>query len=183
MGKIEVFLGPMFAGKTTSLIKRAKELESQGKKVKVFKPAVDSRYGENVICTHDKVSLKSFNVKSLEEAKVDDADVIIIDEFHFFPSSLIDYCEAWKKLGKHVVVAGLNSDHLGEPIKFSDLKKSSEDLKSVADEVYLLKSKCAICGKEATMTERLVKSDSYQAVGGAESYRPVCKEHHPRWRK
>ena len=55
MGKIEVFIGPMFAGKTTSLIRRVKELKAEGKKVKVFKPSVDNRYGEDVICTHDKL--------------------------------------------------------------------------------------------------------------------------------
>jgi thymidine kinase len=183
MGKIEVFWGPMFAGKTTSLIKRAKELESQGKKVNIFKPVSDNRYGEDIICTHDKQVMKAYNIKSLEEIKTDDADVIILDEFHFFPSSLLDCCKRWKENGKHIILAGLYFDHLGEPIKFNDFKKSSEDLKKIADEIHLLKSKCAVCGKEATMTERIVNSDNYFLVGGSEAYRPVCEKHHPKWKK
>lgn len=183
MGKIEAFMGPMFAGKTTALIRRAKELENQGKKIKIFKPVVDNRYGEDVVCSHDKISIKACNVKSLDEINVDDLDVVVVDEFHFFPSDLIDCCKMWKEAGKHVIVAGLDLDHTGNPIRFSDLKKNSEELKELADEVHLLKSRCVICGKEATMTERFVKSDVYQLVGGAEAYRPVCKEHHPKWKK
>lgn len=183
MGKIEVFLGPMFAGKTTSLIKRTKELESKGKKVKVFKPVVDDRYGKGIICTHDKLSLRAHNIKDIKEAKVKDADVVIIDEFFFFKDNLLDYCKKWKEEGRHVIVAGLNLNYLGYPIRFVDSQKSSEDLKSIADEIHLLKSKCAVCGKEATMTERIIKSDGEKLVGGPEAYRPVCKKHHPKWKR
>lgn len=182
MGKIELFIGPMFAGKTTALIKRAKELESQGKKIQVFKPKMDNRYGEEVICTHDKLELKAYNIKSLEEVKTD-ADVIIIDEFHFFPSKLIDYCKTWKNEGKHVIVSGLNLSYLGDPIKLIDLEKGVEELKEIADEIHLLKAKCSVCGKEATMTEMTIDADDTHIVGGAEKYRPVCEKHHPKWKK
>lgn len=182
MGKIEVFIGPMFSGKTTALIKRAKELEGKGKKIKVFKPAADNRYGEEVICTHDESELKAYNAKSIEEIKAD-TDVIIIDEFHFFTSKLVDYCKKWKNEGKHVIIAGLNLNYLGEPISFIDLEKGVEDLKEIADEIHLLKAKCAVCGKEADMTEMTVEANNTHLVGGAEKYRPVCREHHPRWRR
>lgn len=183
MGKIEVFMGPMFSGKTTAMIKKVKELESQGKKVRVFKPARDNRYSENFIYTHDRVSFKAHNIKNLKEAEVKCVDVIAVDEFHFFSSNLIDHCKKWKAEGKHILLAGLDLSYLGTPKKFLDLKKDSEDLKRIANKVHLLKSKCAVCGKDATMTERLVESDEYSLVGGSESYRPVCKEHHPRWKK
>lgn len=183
MGKIEVFWGPMFAGKTTSLIRRAKELESQGKKVKVFKHSIDNRYQEDSICTHDKTPLKAYKIKGLQEVETRDVDVIVIDEFHFFSSSLIEYCKEWKKSGKHVILAGLNLDHQGNPIKFRDSKKDSEDLKKIADEIHYLKAKCSVCGEEATMTERIIKDEEYFLVGGPEAYRPVCERHHPRWKK
>ena len=183
MGKIELFLGPMFSGKTTSMINRIKELESQGKKIKIFKPVADARYGKNVICTHDKLSLTACKIKDMEEAEVKEADVVAIDEFFFFKDNLIECCVKWKNEGKHVLIAGLDLDHKGLPIKFVDSQKSSDELIKIADEVNLLKSKCAVCGKEATMTERIAKSDSERLVGGAESYRPVCKKHHPKWKK
>lgn len=183
MGKIEVILGPMFSGKTTFLINRIKELKAEGKRVKVFKAARDNRYGEDIICTHDNLFLKAHKIKDVKEVEIKDADVIAIDEFHFFSSNLIKYCEKWKDEGKHVLVTGLELGYLGVPKKFMDLKKSSEDLKKIADKIHFLKAKCAVCGKEATMTERTVESDEYSLVGGAEAYRAVCEEHHPRWKK
>ena len=183
MGKIEVFLGPMFAGKTTSIIKRVKELEKDGKKVRIFKPAVDDRYGSEVICTHDKVSLKAYNIKAVEEAKVDDADVVVFDEYFFFRDNLLNYCKRLKDEDKHVILAGLETDYLGNPMKFVDSEKGSEDIKKIADEIHYLKSKCSVCGKDATMTERTASSEDNKLVGGAEAYRPVCKEHHPKWKR
>lgn len=182
MGKIEVFLGPMFSGKTAVLINKIKKLKSQSKKVKVFKPVVDNRYGKNLICSHDKVSLKAYNIKNVEEAEVNDCDVIVFDEYFFFKDDLLDYCLRWKKEGKHVILAGLDLDYTGSPIKFVNSNKSSEDLIRIADEVHFLKARCVVCNKEATMTERIAKSNDIHLVGGAESYRAVCKEHHPRWK-
>ncbi|MBU4501599.1 MAG: hypothetical protein KKA79_03345 [Nanoarchaeota archaeon] len=183
MGKIDVLLGPMFSGKTTSLIKRVQELEDEGKTVKIFKPRVDNRYGEEVICSHDKISRKAYNIQDISEAEVEKVDVVVIDEYFFFKDNLLDYCKIWKDKGKHVIVAGLDLDHKGEPMPFIDSEKTSQDLIDMADEVTYLKSKCEICGKEATMTERTVESNTERLVGGTEYYRPVCKEHHPKWKK
>ena len=183
MGKIELFLGPMFSGKTTYLINKVKELESKGKNVKVFKPVVDDRYGDNIICSHDNISLKAYNIKDIKEAEVSDCDVVVIDEYFFFKDNLLDYCKRWKEEGKHVIVAGLDLNYLGNPIKLVDSEKSSDDLKKIADKINLLKSKCAVCGGEATMTERISKSNKEKLVGGSETYRPVCEKHHPKWKK
>lgn len=184
MGKIEVIAGPMFSGKTTFWINRIKELKAEGKKVKVFKADRDNRYGNNdTVYTHNKLSLKAQKIKDVSEIGAEDINVIAIDEFHFFPSNFIEFCKKWKREGKHVLITGLDLDYLGNPKKFTDLKKSFEDLKSISDKIHFLKSKCAICGKEATMSERIVNSNEDSLVGGAESYRSVCKEHHPKWKK
>lgn len=182
MGKIEVFLGPMFSGKTTALIKRVEELKKQGKKVKVFKPTVDDRYGDSVICSHDKVSLEAYSIKDIEEADVYSCDVVVVDEYFFFKDNLLDYCKKWKDAGKHVLVSGLNLSYLGEPMPFIDSQKGVEDLKKLADDVHFLTAKCAVCGEKATMTERTVKAEG-RLIGGAEAYRAVCKKHHPKWKK
>ena len=114
MSKIEVITGPMFSGKTTTLIRRVKELKD--KRIKVFKPKVDNRYKEDAICSHDNISVEAMNIESMEDIDKNskDADVIVIDEFHFFPSILIEYCQKWKNEGKHVITAGLNIDYTGE---------------------------------------------------------------------
>jgi len=183
MGKIELFLGPMFSGKTTALINRYNELEKELKKINVYKPAIDKRYGETVICSHDKISITAYNIKNIEDINTNDTDVIIVDEFFFFKDNLIDHSKKWKKEGKHVIIAGLDMDYMGEPMKFSNSEKTSEDLIKIADEVHYLKANCAVCGKDASMTDRTIESEDIHVVGGTEAYRPVCKEHHPKWKK
>lgn len=53
-GRIEMIIGPMFAGKSTELIRRVKRLEISGKKCLTIKYILDDRYSVDNISTHDK---------------------------------------------------------------------------------------------------------------------------------
>jgi predicted AAA+ superfamily ATPase len=53
-GRIELIMGPMFAGKSTELLRRVNRLEISGKKVLNVKYVADSRYSCDSISTHDK---------------------------------------------------------------------------------------------------------------------------------
>lgn len=184
MSKIEVITGPMFSGKTTMLIKRVEGLKKD-KKIKVFKPRIDDRYKENAVCSHDNVSVEAINTENMKDIDENtrDADVVVIDEFHFFPSSLINYFKKWQKEGKHIIAAGLNTDYKGEEMMFLDLKKGFNDLKKIADDITYLTSKCYICGEDATLQLRTADSKELKLVGGKEAYQPVCEKHHPKWKK
>jgi thymidine kinase len=46
-------MGPMFAGKSTELLRRVNRLEISGKKCFSIKYSADTRYCENQISTHD----------------------------------------------------------------------------------------------------------------------------------
>ena len=63
MGQIEIICGPMFAGKTEELIRRANRLEYAKKKYLVFKPEIDDRYSVNEIVSHSKYRKNSINIK------------------------------------------------------------------------------------------------------------------------
>ncbi|MDO9155816.1 MAG: thymidine kinase, partial [Sediminibacterium sp.] len=52
-GWIEVICGSMFSGKTEELIRRLKRAKIANLKVEIFKPAVDKRYHENDVVSHD----------------------------------------------------------------------------------------------------------------------------------
>jgi len=52
-GRIELIIGPMFAGKSTELVRRVKRFEISGKKCLTIKYQSDSRYSSNHISTHD----------------------------------------------------------------------------------------------------------------------------------
>lgn len=50
---IEIFMGPMFAGKTTALLRRVAELEAKGFNVAVVKSSKDDRYCNSSVVTHN----------------------------------------------------------------------------------------------------------------------------------
>jgi thymidine kinase len=52
-GHIELIIGPMFAGKSTELIRRVKRLTISGKRVLNIKYKEDTRYSDDSISTHD----------------------------------------------------------------------------------------------------------------------------------
>ena len=53
-GRIELIMGPMFAGKSTELLRRVKRLEISGKLCLSCKYSCDDRYSKECISTHDK---------------------------------------------------------------------------------------------------------------------------------
>jgi hypothetical protein len=53
-GRIELIIGPMFAGKSTELLRRVKRHEIAGSKCLRIKFAGDVRYSEDSIATHDR---------------------------------------------------------------------------------------------------------------------------------
>ncbi|HFB62294.1 MAG TPA: thymidine kinase, partial [Bacteroidetes bacterium] len=52
-GWIEVICGSMFSGKTEELIRRLNRARIARQKVEIFKPAVDTRYDETDVVSHD----------------------------------------------------------------------------------------------------------------------------------
>ena len=53
-GRIEMIIGPMFAGKSTELLRRVQKHRISGKKCLFIKYAADTRYSQECIATHDK---------------------------------------------------------------------------------------------------------------------------------
>ena len=53
-GWIEVICGGMFSGKTEELIRRAKRAHIAGQNVVVVKPAIDKRYSDKEVVSHNE---------------------------------------------------------------------------------------------------------------------------------
>ena len=66
-GSLEVFAGPMYAGKTTLLLQRVLWLDHQQKKILVIKPARDNRYNEDTIVTHNQLSYPCISFNEFSE--------------------------------------------------------------------------------------------------------------------
>ncbi|KAL7197012.1 hypothetical protein ACSBR1_036928 [Camellia fascicularis] len=52
-GEIHVIVGPMFAGKTTALLRRVESEGNNGRNVAIIKSSKDTRYAVDLVVTHD----------------------------------------------------------------------------------------------------------------------------------
>src|SRR5690606_5070100 len=116
-GWIEVICGSMFSGKTEELIRRLKRVKFARLKVEIFKPAIDIRYDEMNIVSHDTNTILSTPVETAQAILLmaQDADVIGIDEAQFFDEGLPEVCDLLALKGIRVIVAGLDMDFTGKP--------------------------------------------------------------------
>ena len=76
-GSIEVICGSMFSGKTEELIRRLKRVKIANQKVEIFKPAIDVRYDEVKIVSHDTNAIQSTPIDNSQKILLmaGDADV------------------------------------------------------------------------------------------------------------
>jgi len=182
IGSIEVVCGPMFAGKTEELIRRARRLSYAKKKFLVFKPVIDKRYSNNSeICSHNLSTYKAILVNKSAEIKnyiSEELDAVIIDEAQFFDMDIVKLCDDLADSGIRVIVGGLDRDFKGEP--FGPMPF----LLAIAETVTKLTAICMKSGKEATRTQRIIdgKPASYHdtliVVGAKEAYEPRNRKYH-----
>ncbi|KAL8143974.1 hypothetical protein V2J09_017006 [Rumex salicifolius] len=178
-GEIHVFIGPMFAGKTTALLRLIKYADSTGRNVAIVKSSKDNRYAVDSVVSHDGVKLPCLAVPNLSSFKdnfgadaYDKLDVIGIDEAQFF-EDLYDFCtEVVDHDGKTVIVAGLDGDYLRR--RFGPIL----DLIPLADTVTKLTARCEICDKCAFFTFRKTEATETELIGGKDVYIPVCRQHY-----
>lgn len=169
-GRLEVLCGPMFAGKSTELLRRLAAARAVGLTVAAFKPAIDIRYHATAIATHTGRKGDAVAVKTAPEIPplASTAHVVAIDEVHFFGGPLVPPLESLLHRGVRVIAAGLDLDHRGHVFEPFDW------LLARADEIVRLSGRCAVCGKPSTHTQRMVASGDRIVVGGAEAYQARC---------
>lgn len=182
-GRLEVIRGCMFAGKTEELIRRLGRLRYAKQTYVVFKPAIDSRYSDTEIVSHNGVSIAANVVSSVEQIQAAlknklTPNVIAIDEAQFFEPELVALVRQFVSEGYRVIAVGLDTDFRGDPFP------NIADLLALADEDIHLNAICTICGKPGTRTQRLVDgkpakaSDPLIVVGAADKYEARCRQHH-----
>ena len=171
-GWIEVICGSMFSGKTEELIRRLKRAEFAKLKVEIFKPAVDVRYHEAEVVSHDSNTIRSTPVESSANILLlaNDVDVVGIDEAQFFDHEIVNVCNQLASSGIRVIVAGLDMDYLGNP--FGPMPA----LLSVAEYVTKVHAICMQCGDIANHSHRLSNSDKLVLLGETDSYEPLCRQ-------
>ena len=180
-GSVEVICGSMFSGKSEELIRRLRRAVIARQKVQVFKPAIDTRYTESKVTSHNGMA---FDALPIEKASMildyleSDTTVVGIDEAQFFDPQIVQIVRSLASKGIRVIVAGLELDFRGEPFG------SMPVLMAEAELVDKLHAICMVCGGDACRTQRLVNgkpahyNDPIIIVGAAELYEARCREHH-----
>ena len=170
-GYIEVVCGSMFSGKTEELIRRLKRAKIAKQKVEIYKPAIDVRYDEQQVVSHDQNAILSTPVPSSSNILLlaNDVDVVGIDEAQFFDSELTNVCNMLAGRGIRVIVAGLDMDYLGKP--FGPMPA----LLATAEYITKVHAICMNCGNLANYSHRVVQNDKLVLLGEKDAYEPLCR--------
>jgi thymidine kinase len=186
MAKLEIMVGPMFASKSTELLRRLFTVSQIGKKSLYINHNNDVRNSQDVFSTHNPqlkerlsdLSVKMLSVNSLEDVDINDvitADIIGIDEAQFFTSLELvkKYVDVYKK---HVIIVGLDGDiHRN---LFGEIYK----LLPYCDVITKLSAFCIPCGKNGKLTNAIhtkyigVDNSNILNVGSHDKYQSVCRE-------
>lgn len=172
-GRIEVIQGCMFSGKTEELIARLREAQAAGLRVRAYKHSIDDRYDPDHLITHTRERFDAIRAPGAEAIERDaaDADVLGIDEGHFFGLPLVPVVQRLAAAGRRVIVVGLENDAWGRP--FDPMPQLAE----LALNVVCKRCPCTVCGSAAMFTQRMVPVTDRCMVGGVGEYEPRCRAH------
>jgi thymidine kinase len=188
-GYLELFIGPMFSGKTSKLLEIYKQSMFCNIPIIVINHSADIRYHDTHLSTHDKTMIPCVQTTELmtiwdygsidepiEEKLYDthiqfrESKVVLINEGQFFPD-LVPCVEELLKEGKHVYVCGLDGDF--ERKKFGTIL----DLIPLCDKVTKMTSLCSRCrdGTAGIFSLRITQEKT-QFLIGSDNYIPVCRK-------
>ena len=170
-GWVEVICGSMFSGKTEELIRRLNRAVLARQQVEIFKPALDRRYHDSDIVSHNENSIRSTPVSVASEIllHVREGEVVGIDEAQFFDESLLEVVQTLASKGTRVIVAGLDMDYLGKP--FGPMPA----LMAIAEFVTKVHAICMQCGGVASHSYRLEPSSEQVLLGAQNQYEARCR--------
>jgi len=182
MGSLEIVCGPMFSGKSTTILSRIATAEVLGWKYVIFTSSLDTRYSKDAhsIQTHDGRMIEATACDDLDECfnhpLYPHAHIVIIEEAQFFHNLYQSVLRMVDEDAKKVIIVGLDGDSQRKP--FGEVLQCIP----IADTVTRLSAYCCLCkdGTPAPFTS--LKGDFTPTnqifVGGLESYQPVCRKHY-----
>lgn len=181
MAKLYFKYGTMGSSKTAQALITKFNYEEKGMKVWLLKPAIDTRFGYNII--HSRIGIEAEgdvigNGESILDAFIRDrknvCDVIIIDEAQFLTEEQVDDLRVIvDEYDIPVLCFGLRTDFL------TRLFPGSKRLLELAESITEIKTICE-CGVKATVNARIgpdgkvMTSGEQIFLGGNESYTAMC---------
>jgi thymidine kinase len=176
--------GAMNASKSIQLLTVAHNYEQSGKKVLVFTPAIDDRYGVGKVASRVGISREAIPIS-------DDTDIfaivageesrphcVLVDEGQFLGKQHVEQLvKIVDELDIPVIVYGLLKDFKNQ------LFPGSAHLLCEADKIEEIKTVCVYCNKKAThilkfKDGRPVYTGETIEIGGNDTYSSVCRRHY-----
>lgn len=169
MGDINVVTGPMKCGKTQYILNEYKRQLIAGKKVKMFKPKIDTRCASNIVLSRNGIDIPATAISKISELENYDAEIYFIDEFQFLKGS-VKTIEQMADDGKKFFIAGLNLTAERKPFG------KMEDLLCIADNICTLTSICENCKNDNAIYTYYKGTKDTDILIGDKEYAPVCRK-------
>ena len=181
MAKLYFRYGTMDSAKTLNLLAVAHNYRKQGKKILLFKPRLDTRFGNTKIASRSGLEAEADIMldesSTLDPADFADVDCVLVDEAQFLAPRLIeDFRRITVDPGVPVICYGLRTDFR------TRLFPGAQRLMELADRIEEVKVTCQYCNGKAICNLRCV--DGKAAVDGPTvqlgdtEYHPVCWRHY-----
>ena len=178
-GYLELILGPMWSGKTSTLLNYYRQFSFCKLNVCVINFKADDRYSETMLSTHDKQMIPCIMGFSMEEImqveenakQINESDVILVNEGQFFQDIVEFATEMVEERHKKLYICGLDGDFKREKIG------KLLDLVPVCDKVTKLRALCGRCkdGTRAPFSFRNTSSTEQVLIGADDIYVPLCR--------
>lgn len=186
---LELIIGPMFAGKSSELIRQFNRFKTLQRKILVVNHIWNNRYNTFSVSTHDQNCIIHDSIlttdklqKILEDPQFNFYDVIIIEELQFFSDAFEVITHITDNYEKKIIAAGLDGSSEREPI--GDVLR----LIPYANKVKKISALCKDCndGTPGIYSSKMINSSLFD-VGSTDKYETLCRHHflrkHPELKK
>jgi thymidine kinase len=186
VGYLELFIGPMFAGKTSKLLELYNMFVNSNIYVKAINYVDDNRYSdEDVISSHNKETIPCIKCKNLNdiypiinisEKNITDTDFMLIRVFLINEGQFYGDIIEWIKVAvsppynKIIYICGLDGDFMRKPFG------NWLDIIPLCDKISKLYSICECCRKNNAIFTQRLSSETERIVIGTNNYIPLCRK-------
>lgn len=167
-GKIVVYTGPMFSGKSGMLLVAYEKAMISGKSVVSIKPKSDDRFGKSVIKSRSFGEIEANNISDISELLNYDADIYIIDEFQFLDGD-VSIIQFLANKGKVFHIAGLDMTAEGKPFA------RMAEICAIANQVIKNVAVCNECKHENAIYSFFLGIKTKDILIGDKEYIALCR--------
>jgi thymidine kinase len=178
MAKLYFRHGTMGSAKTMNMLAVAHNYRSQGKRVVLLKPRLDTRFSDRAIVSRSGLTLDA-DLLLDRDSRLNPSDFeglacVLVDEAQFLSEPVVEQLRGLTlRPGVPVICYGLRTDFQ------SRLFEGSKRLLELADSIEEVKVTCQFCNRKAILNLRRVNgeptlSGEQIVLGGDESYAPAC---------